>query len=105
MADCKGCGQPYLAGGPTKVGSFPSNPFGLYDITGGVWQWVSDCWHVDYQGAPADGSSWETAGCPERVLRGGGWTNDPNYVRTTTRYRYDADVRYPANGFRVARPQ
>jgi hypothetical protein len=31
--------------------------------------------------------------------------NDPTYLRTTSRNRYDADVRYPANGFRVARPQ
>jgi formylglycine-generating enzyme required for sulfatase activity len=90
---------------PTKIGSFASNPFGLYDMTGGVWQWVTDCWHFDYRGAPNDGSSWETPACPERVLRGGSWMNDPTYLRTTSRNRYDADVRYPANGFRVARPQ
>jgi formylglycine-generating enzyme required for sulfatase activity/ABC-type lipoprotein export system ATPase subunit len=103
MANCKGCGEPYVSKAPTKVGSFPANPFGLYDMTGGVWQWVLDCWHPDYQGAPTDGSSWETPNCPERVLRGGSWLNDPRYVSTTTRNRYDADVRYPANGFRVAR--
>ena len=72
-------------------------------MAGGVWQWVADCWHHDYNGAPDDGSAWEAPGCAERVLRGGSWLNDPKFVRTTSRNRYDADVRYPANGFRVAR--
>jgi formylglycine-generating enzyme required for sulfatase activity len=105
IANCKGCGEPYDPHRPTKIGSFASNPFGLYDMTGGVWQWVTDCWHPDYRGAPNDGSSWETPTCPERVLRGGSWMNDPTYLRTTSRNRYDFDVRYPANGFRVSRPQ
>ena len=43
---------------PIKVGSFKPNPFGLYDMGGGVDQWVEDCWHKNYQGAPADGSAW-----------------------------------------------
>ena len=103
-ANCKGCGEPYDARHPIAVGSFESNPFGLYDMGGGVWQWVSDCWHADYRGAPGDAGSWATPSCVERVLRGGSWMNDPSYLRTTTRHRYEADVRYPANGFRVARP-
>jgi ATP-binding cassette subfamily B protein RaxB len=105
MANCRGCGEPYDGRAPTAVGSFASNPFGLYDMAGGVWQWVSDCWHADYHGAPADGSSWETPECTERAQRGGSWMNDARYVRTTSRNRYDADVRYPANGLRVARSQ
>jgi formylglycine-generating enzyme required for sulfatase activity len=104
MANCKACGEPYDPHQPTKIGSFASNPFGVYDMTGGVWQWVTDCWHPDYRGAPNDGSSWETPACSERVLRGGSWMNDPTYLRTTSRNRYDADVRYPANGLRVCRP-
>lgn len=104
-ANCRGCGEPYDGRAPTAVGSFASNPFGLYDMAGGVWQWVSDCWHADYRDAPADGSAWETPGCSERAQRGGSWMNDVRYVRTTSRNRYDADVRYPSNGFRVARSQ
>jgi formylglycine-generating enzyme required for sulfatase activity/class 3 adenylate cyclase len=103
MANCKDCGDGSDQRQPMKVASFAPNPFGLFDMTGGVSQWVSDCWHRDYQGAPRDGSSWETANCRERVLRGGSWRNDASYLRAASRNRYDPGVRYPAHGFRVAR--
>ena len=54
------------------VGSFKSNRFGLYDMLGNVWEWVQDCWHDDYVGAPGDGSAWEESECAGRVARGGG---------------------------------
>ncbi len=37
------------------VGSFPANAFGLHDVHGNVWEWVQDCWHDDYKGAPDPG--------------------------------------------------
>jgi formylglycine-generating enzyme required for sulfatase activity len=40
------------------VGSFKPNAFGLYDTVGNVSEWVQDCLHSDYTGAPADGSEW-----------------------------------------------
>ena len=59
------------------VGSFPSNAFGLHDMHGNVWEWVEDCWHDSYSGAPSDGSAWTTGGdCSKRVLRGGSWTTN-----------------------------
>ena len=64
-----------------KVGSFKPNPFGLYDMGGGVHQWVADCWHKNYQGAPADGSAWVDGDCVTHVIRSGSWRNDPSYVR------------------------
>ncbi|MGO4570507.1 SUMF1/EgtB/PvdO family nonheme iron enzyme [Microvirga sp. 2TAF3] len=103
MANCKGCGEPYDAHQPLKVGSFSANPFGLNDLNGGVAQWVADCWHPNYQGAPADGSAWADPGCREHVLRGGSWRNDASYARSASRMHYDTGVRYPAHGFRVAR--
>src|SRR5262245_8035163 len=57
MANCKGCNEPYDAAQPMKAGSLKPNPFGLYDMGGGVAQWVTDCWHKSYQAAPADGST------------------------------------------------
>jgi formylglycine-generating enzyme required for sulfatase activity len=103
MANCKDCGDNYDASQPMKVASFAPNPFGIYDMTGGVAQWVSDCWHKDYKGAPADGSAWDAPNCRERVLRGGSWRNDATYLRASSRHRYDPGVRYLAHGFRLAR--
>jgi formylglycine-generating enzyme required for sulfatase activity/class 3 adenylate cyclase len=103
LASCKGCGEPYDPHHPIKVGSFPANPFGLHDMSGGVAEWVADCWHKDYHGAPADGSAWQEDNCREHVLRGGSWQNDPSYLRTTSRDSYETGVRYLTHGFRVAR--
>ncbi len=103
MANCKGCGEPYDPRQPALVSSSPANPLGLHGLAGGVAQWVADCWHPNYQGAPADGSAWSEANCRERVLRGGSWRNDASYARSASRAYYDSGVRYPAHGFRVAR--
>ena len=55
-----------------------ANAFGLYDMSGSVWEWMEDCWHDNYQGAPSDGSAWTTGEtCSRSVVRGGSWFNDP----------------------------
>jgi formylglycine-generating enzyme required for sulfatase activity/class 3 adenylate cyclase len=102
MANCKNCSDIVATEQPVKVGSFKPNPFGLYDMGGGVDQWVEDCWHKNYQGAPADGSAWAESQCPSHVIRSGSWRNDARYVRSSNRDSYDTDVRYPTHGFRVA---
>jgi formylglycine-generating enzyme required for sulfatase activity/class 3 adenylate cyclase len=98
-ANCKNCAANEQ---PVKVGSLKPNPFGLYDMGGSVDQWVEDCWHKTYQGAPADGSAWVEGQCPSHVLRSGSWKNDGRYVRPSNRDSYDTNVRYPTHGFRVA---
>jgi formylglycine-generating enzyme required for sulfatase activity/class 3 adenylate cyclase len=105
VASCKGCGDPHDMSRPAAVGSYKPNPFGLYDMAGSVAQWVADCWHKDYQGAPKDAASWATPDCRQRVLRGGSWRNDPNYLRSASREFYDSGVRYLTHGLRVARSQ
>jgi formylglycine-generating enzyme required for sulfatase activity len=105
LAACKGCGGAHDGVQPTKVGALPANPFGLHDIGGGVSEWVEDCWHKNYRGAPADGSAWPGVDCQERVLRGGSWRNDPSYIRPASRDYYDATVRYPTHGVRLALSQ
>jgi len=88
------------------VGSFIANPFGLQDMLGNVWEWVADCWHDSYQGAPVDGSDWEDGKACEsggRVLRGGSWYSIPGLVRSAFRGRYNPAYRYYFNGFRLAR--
>ncbi|WP_414694412.1 formylglycine-generating enzyme family protein [Paraburkholderia sp.] len=102
-ANCKDCGPPWRVEAPDDVGSFPANPFGFYDMAGGVWEWVSDCWHNSYKNAPNDGHSWDEPNCQTRVIRGGSWRDGAGYMLTATRFKYDSSVRYNANGFRVAR--
>ena len=101
-ANCQGCGgSSERRALPTA--SFPPNPFGLFDTSGNAAEWVEDCWNDSYRGAPKDGSAWTSGQCQYRVLRGGSFDNPVRYVRSAARFRYDADVRYYANGFRVAR--
>jgi formylglycine-generating enzyme required for sulfatase activity len=102
-SSCKGCGEPWKAEEPPPSGSFVPNPFGLHDMNGSVWEWVQDCWHSTYKGAPADGSAWGDGSCRARVIRGGSWREDGSYMLSTTRFKYDASVRQSQNGFRVAR--
>ena len=101
-AGCKDCGGDGAAEQPVKVGSLKPNPFGLYDMGGSVDQWVEDCWHRNYQGAPADGAVWPGGDCASHVIRSGSWKNDARYVRPANRDNYDTNVRYPTHGFRVA---
>ena len=102
-ANCKECGEPWQQDGPVKAGSFAANPYGLHDTSGSVWEWVQDCWHNSFKGAPADSHAWEEANCRVRVIRGGSWREGASYMPSTTRFKYDAAVRQSQNGFRVAR--
>jgi formylglycine-generating enzyme required for sulfatase activity len=101
-ANCLGCTAEPLKK-TMDTGSYPPNAFGLFDMVGNAAEWVEDCWNDNYRGAPTDGSAWTKPQCRERVLRGGSFNNDPRYLRSASRFKYDFDVRYYANGFRVAR--
>ncbi|MGD0191523.1 MAG: formylglycine-generating enzyme family protein [Rhizomicrobium sp.] len=84
-------------------GSFAPNPFGLYDMNGNVMQLVSDCWHFNYVGAPADGSAWDDSGCGMRMARGGAWSSPPGFIRSADRIFVPEATRDNLMGFRVAR--
>ncbi|WP_334311637.1 SUMF1/EgtB/PvdO family nonheme iron enzyme [Dolichospermum planctonicum] len=87
----------------TKVGIFPANPFGLYDMCGNVWEWCEDGWHENYINAPIDGSAWTSLGS-KVVLRGGSWVNDPQVCRSASRggnYGGERGGIYNVIGFRV----
>jgi len=86
----------------TPLSTLPATHGG---VGGNIHQWVPDCWHENYQGAPSDGSAWVESDCLARVIRSGSWKNDPSYVRPSNRDHYDATVRYPTHGLRVAYSQ
>ncbi len=90
----------------TPVGIFAVNGFGLHDVHGNVWEWVEDCWNGengDYEGAPNDGSAWDTGNCGERVLRGGSWGLEPRILRSAFRSWLPAFIRSHYSGFRILR--
>lgn len=99
-ANCRGCGGP---GQPMSVGSYPANAFGLADTAGNIAEWVEDCWSETYEGAPRDGGVAHDGPCKQRVVRGGSFDAGPRYVRSASRFLYDAELRYYTNGFRVVR--
>ena len=103
-ANCVRCGSDWDNRMTSPVGSFKPNGFGLYDVSGNVWQWVQDCLHDDYKGAPADGSAWLTVDCSLRVDRGGSWvTKGEQNMRIAFRGSYPAGSRNYSLGIRVAR--
>jgi formylglycine-generating enzyme required for sulfatase activity len=100
-ANCNGCGSQSEQTLP--VGSFKPNAFGLYDMAGNVFQWVQDCNHDSYNGAPTDGSAWTSGDCNRHIVRGGSWYVDPQDVRSTARNGFSAGNRSNSVGFRLAR--
>ena len=80
-----------------------ANELGLFDTSGNAREWVQDCWHGTYAGAPDDGSAWEEGDCRRRVIRGGSWHGKPSHVRSANRAWYSTYFRNNNLGFRVAR--
>ena len=80
--------------------------WGLCDLAGNVWEWVGDCWHKGYKGAPVDGSAW-TAACKEegrKVVRGSSFLNGTvDNLRTSSRDSSPVDEAFHSIGFRCVR--
>ena len=93
---------------PAPVKSYAPNAWGLYDMSGNVWEWVQDCWHKRYEGAPDDGSPWgpdSADDCPRRVVRGGSYVDEPelHFLRSAFRHWMHCSCRDGNVGFRLAR--
>jgi formylglycine-generating enzyme required for sulfatase activity len=102
-ANCRGCGSEWDGHQTSPVGSFKPNAFGLYDVAGNVWQWVQDCYHYNYDGAPGDGSAWTDGDCGRRVIRGGSWSDSLGNLRSANRDWVPSDTQFRGLGFRVGR--
>lgn len=80
------------------VGSYRPNRFGLYDMTGNVWEWVTTC--GDSPGLARVAAETD---CRRRRTRGGSWDDWPVDLRTAVRKRLEPDRRRNDTGFRVVR--
>jgi formylglycine-generating enzyme required for sulfatase activity len=103
-ANCVGCGSKWDGRQAAPVGSFGPNGFGLHDMVGNVFEWVFDCMHENYDGAPTDGSAWiEDGDCVARVARGGSWGTASDGLRSAHRAFGASSARRSDLGFRVVR--
>lgn len=102
-AHCFACDTGLDPRRPTAIGRFKPNPFGLYDTSGNVQEWVYDCYHGTYKNAPDDGSVFEGGDCTVRVLRGGSYSSGPEALRNASRDKFRFDKGNDGTGFRVVR--
>jgi formylglycine-generating enzyme required for sulfatase activity len=84
-----------------NVATLSANGFGLFDMSGNVWEWVEDSYHANYIGAPIDGSSW-AGDAARHTLRGGSWSSKAQEVRAAERGKSEPSGRGSV-GFRVVR--
>ena len=87
---------------PVDVKRYPPNPYGLYDMSGNVWEWCED-WYGQYPVEPTENPIGAEEGI-WRIMRGGGWS-DPTeeFCRSSVRYYSAPKIRSTALGFRVVK--
>ncbi len=103
LAHCMGCETGLDPRRPTQVGFFKANPFGLFDTSGNVSEWVHDCWHPNFIDAPSYAEVWEGGDCNYRVVKGGAYDDPSDSMRVSKRNKFRATRGYDNIGIRVLR--
>lgn len=99
--DYSNCGTGAHRDQSVPVGSYPANPWGVYDMAGSVWEWTCSDYDPNYYGSEKICSS--SGAQTNRTLRGGSWFIDPKFLRSANRDRYTPDYAIYDRGFRLAR--
>ncbi|HKO62817.1 MAG TPA: formylglycine-generating enzyme family protein [Pyrinomonadaceae bacterium] len=86
-----------------RVAMKDPNAWGLHDMYGNVWEWCEDWYHDSYDGAPADGSAWQTGSSEFRVVRGSAYNFDSSWLRPSFRLKsVTPKTQLKTIGFRLA---
>jgi formylglycine-generating enzyme required for sulfatase activity len=104
QANCGECGNQWSNKRTAPVGALLANLWGLHDTAGNVWEWVQDCRHENYEGAPSEsGNAWEDADgkCRMRMVRGGAWNAETWFTRSAGRREVLSDYQVASLGFRL----
>ena len=99
-ANCDGCGSQWDKKQSAPVTSFAPNSFGLYDMSGNVWEWTCSNWRDQFDGSEQQCND-DVSDASLRAVRGGSWGNDANDLRSSARTNIHPGYRYDRVGFRV----
>ena len=102
-ANCRDCGSNWSGKSSAPVGSFQGNPFGLFDTTGNVFEWVQDCWNPSHKGSLVNGLPREAGNCGFRVIRGGSFYYFSKVSQASYRAKNPPQINSYWLGFRVLR--
>ena len=89
--------------GTRPTGTYPPNAYGLYDVVGNVWEWVSDWYDPEYYTSSDMRDPRGPASGNMRIVRGGSWVNDDvSMLRSAYRHKVPPDTYAHSVGFRLA---
>ena len=100
-ANCRGCRSRWDRRQTAPVGSFAVNGYGLFDTAGNAREWTCSAYAATYGGYGGSEAKCEKGESARRAVRGGGWFNEPAWVRSAFRARLYPDSRNYHLGFRV----